>query len=421
MTIKNTTPWITDLEKTKVLSVLDEANLSGFSGTLTPDQLSDLRMVSADAPDSSTAFLGGKLVRECEREIAEICNSKYCVLMNSATSALMAGIAALDLPPKSLIGLPTVSFSATIAAVVAAGHQPVYVDIDDTCTADPRYLKEVIADRSIKAFIFVQWAGNGKNLNAVERICNEYGVLLVEDSSQATMTESPDGRFNGSVGDLGIFSFNGPKNLSAGEGGCIITNDSDIAFYSRLTRNHGEAALIALEQLDLNRFRVGFNLRPTEITAALALSQLERRHELHNLREENYEYLCNSFKGFLDPVDGSKSQKPYCGSFFLSSEQKDLKIALIEECSRQGIPLFGNYPLEHWEIGASFGSDVDLKDFPGTLYYLKRYIGIFSIAYPNSKVNMRYLAEKILSILDEMPENLEIKERSKSFNIGRTF
>lgn len=421
MAIKNTLPWITDSEKNKVLSVLDEANLSGFSGTLTSAQLSDLWMVSADVPDSATSFLGGKLVKQCEQEIAEICNTKYCVLMNSATSALMAGISALDLPPQSLIGLPTVSFSATVAAVIAAGHQPVYVDIDTTCTADPRHLEVVISERSIKAFIFVQWAGNGKNLNAVENICTNSGVILIEDSSQATMTESPDGRFNGSVGALGIFSFNGPKNLSAGEGGCIITNDPDIALYSRLTRNHGEAALIASEKIDLNRFRIGFNLRPTEMTAALALAQLARRHELHNLREKNFKFLCDNFKGFLDPVEGSKSMKPYCGSFFLSSDQKGLKAALLEKASQNGIPLFGNYPLEHWEIGASFGSDVDLKDFPGTLYYLERYIGIFSIAYPNSENNMSYLVEKIIKILDKIPENLEILERSKSFNIGRSF
>jgi dTDP-4-amino-4,6-dideoxygalactose transaminase len=420
MIIKNTLPWITDLEKTNVLSALDEANLSGFSGTLTPGQLGDLKIFSANAINSSIAFLGGKLVRECEYKIAEICNSKYCILMNSATSALMAGIAALDLPPKSLIGLPTVSFSATIAAVIAAGHQPVYVDIDATCTADPRHLKEVISSRSIKAFIFVQWAGNGKNLNAVEEICNNHNIFLIEDSSQATMTESPDGRFNGSVGSLGIFSFNGPKNLSSGEGGCIITNDPDIAFYSRLTRNHGEAALISPKEVDLNRFKVGLNLRPTEITAALALSQLSRRHELHNLREKNFKFLCDSLSGILDAVDGSKEQKPYCGSFFLSSDQKGLKAALLEEASKQGIPLFGNYPLEHWEIGASFGENIDLQDFPGTLFYLERYVGIFSIAYPNLEENMSYLAGEIKRILDAMPVNLEIKERSKSFNIGRT-
>lgn len=420
MTIKNTLPWITDLEKTNVLTVLDEANLSGFSGTLTSAQISDLRIVSADAPDTATGFLGGKLVRQCEREISEICNTKYCILMNSATSALMAGIAALDLPPQSLIGIPTVSFSATISAVIAAGHQPVYVDVDKSCTADPKHLKKVISERSIKVFIFVQWAGNDINLNAIEGICNDHGVFLVEDSSQATITKNPDGRFNGSVGNLGIFSFNGPKNLSAGEGGCIITDDPDIAFYSRLTRNHGEAALIAPEKVDLNRFRVGFNLRPTEMTAALVLSQLARRDELHNLRKKNFKLLCHHFKGYLDPVDGSKSQVPYCGSFFLSSNQKGLKTALITEASLQGIPIFGNYPLEHWEIGSSFGSDIDLSDFPGTLYYLERYIGIFSIAYPNSGEEVCYLAEKIINILNEMPINLEINERSKSFNIGRT-
>lgn len=420
MTVKNTLPWITDLEKTKVLLALEEANLSGFSGTLTANQLDDLLISSKDAIHSSTAFLGGKLVRECEHKIAEICNSKYCILMNSATSALMAGIAALDLPPRSLIGVPTVSFSATVAAVIAAGHQPVYVDVDNTCTADPSYLTELVSRSSIAAFIFVQWAGNGKNLNAIEEICNKHNIFLIEDASQATMTESPDGRFNGSVGLLGVFSFNGPKNLSAGEGGCIITNDPDIAFYSRLARNHGEAALIAPKKVDLNRLRVGFNLRPTEMTAALALSQISRRDELHNLRAKNFDFLCNKFSGILDAVDGSKEQKPYCGSFFLSSKKKGLKAALVEEASRQGIPLFGNYPLEHWEIGASFGSNVDLQDFPGTLFYLERYIGIFSIAYPNSEENMSYLAGEIIRIINEMPEDLEIKKRSKSFNIGRT-
>ena len=58
-----------------------------------------------------------------------------------------------------------------LAAVIAAGHQPVYVDVDNTCTADPSYLTELVSRSSIAAFIFVQWAGNGKNLNAIEEIC----------------------------------------------------------------------------------------------------------------------------------------------------------------------------------------------------------------------------------------------------------
>lgn len=420
MTVKNTLPWITSAEVNKVLSTLDEANLSGFSGTLIATQIDDLKISSVDAVKSSTAFLGGKLVRECEKEIAKICGTKYCILMNSATSALMASIVALGLPPNSLIGVPTVSFSATIAAVIAAGHQPVYVDIDRTCTACPDALSNTISTTALQAFIFVQWAGNGSNLNDIMKICHESKIPLIEDASQATLTQSPDGRFNGSVGSCGVFSFNGPKNLSAGEGGCIITDDSDIAFYSRLTRNHGEAALIAPQKVDLNRFKVGFNLRPTEITAALALSQISRREELHDLRAVNFKSLCNTLEGYIEPVKGSESQLPYCGAFFLCSEQKGLKQAVLKKAKNLGIPIFGNYPLEHWEIGQLFGCSIDLQEYPGTEFYLERYLGVFSIAYPNGKEEMYKLSQKIREILDDMPSIITVESREQIFDIGRT-
>ena len=149
MTVENTYPWITKDEIDLVVSALEESNLSGFSGTLTSEQVDSLYSNSYDAVDSDNAFLGGKLVRRAEKEIAEICGVRYCVLLNSATSALMASIVALGLPKNSLIGLPTVSFSATVSAVFAAGHRPVYVDIDQTCTACPSALRQAISDLSL--------------------------------------------------------------------------------------------------------------------------------------------------------------------------------------------------------------------------------------------------------------------------------
>ena len=419
MSVKNTLPWITDIEKDNVLATLDEANLSGFSGTLIPEQVDDLKISSMDAVNSDTAFLGGKLVRKVEKEIAEICGSKYCILMNSATSSLMASIVALGLPKNSLIGVPTVSFSATVAAIIASGHEPVYVDIDKTCTASPGALSSTLSLTDLQAFIFVQWAGNGKNLNHIAKICHDSKIPLIEDASQATLTQNRDGKFNGTVGNCGIFSFNGPKNLSAGEGGCVITDDQDIAFYSRLTRNHGEAALISREKIDLKRFKVGFNLRPTEITA-FALAQISRREELHSLRAKNFEYLCKKLKGYITPVQDSEDYLPYCGAFFLSSEKKGLKQAFLKEANKSGIPIFGNYPLEHWEIGQFFNSSINLINYPGTEYYLERYLGVFSIAYPNDKKEMDQLSQNIKEILDDMPSILPDDPREQIFNIGRT-
>ena len=420
MNIKNTYPWVTDSEIDLVVSSLEECNLSGFSGTLTSDQIESLYSNSFDAINTDNSFLGGKLVRRAEKEIAEICGVQYCILMNSATSALMASIASLDFPKNSLIGLPTVSFSATVSAVIAAGHRPVYVDIDQTCTASPSALKKTISDYQLQAFIFVQWAGNSKNLTEISRICSDHKIILIEDSSQATLTKISDGRFNGAVGDCGIFSFNGPKNISAGEGGCIITDDPNIAFYSRLTRNHGEAALVAPNKIDLNRFKVGFNLRPTEITAALVIVQVSRREELHDLRLQNFLILKEELRGYADPVDGYEQQLPYCGGFFLCSDKTGVKQALLKRANELNVPLFGNYPLEHWEIGSSFSAKININKYPGTKHYVKKYIGIFSIAYPNNKKNMINLSKEIRSIIDDLPSDLAGNSGCEIFSIGRS-
>tara|TARA_Y100000994_G_C15696271_1_gene443470 strand:- start:1943 stop:3208 length:1266 start_codon:yes stop_codon:yes gene_type:complete len=420
MTVENTYPWITKDEIDLVVSALEESNLSGFSGTLTSEQVDSLYSNSYDAVDSDNAFLGGKLVRRAEKEIAEICGVRYCVLLNSATSALMASIVALGLPKNSLIGLPTVSFSATVSAVFAAGHRPVYVDIDQTCTACPSALRQAISDAHLQAFIFVQWAGNCKNLAEISRVCNEKKVALIEDSSQATLTKTTDNKFNGTVGDCGIFSFNGPKNISAGEGGCVVTDDPSIAFYSRLTRNHGEAVLVSPDKVDINRFKIGFNLRPTEMVAALVIVQVSRREELHDLRLQNFLTLTKELRGYADPVDGSEEQSPYCGAFFLCSEKKGLKKFLLNRANEMGIPLFGNYPLEHWEIGRSFSAIIDIEEYPGTKNYIEKYIGIFSIAHPNNQKNMVELSKLIRSIIDDSSADLIIESGKDIFNIGRS-
>ena len=421
MNLKKNVPWITSTELELVEDTLKRSNLSGFSGTLLPSQIPDLFLPSSLATSAGAAYLGGEGVRDAEHRISDLIGVEYCVLMNSATSALMASIVALGLPKGSMIAVPTVSFSATVAAVIQAGHFPVYVDIDKSTTLSLDSLEKAVTEKEVSAVVFVQWCGNPGNLRAVEKFCESKGILLVEDSSQATLTTLEGGEiWNGTLGICGVFSFNGPKNISAGEGGCVVTDSEEIAAYCRLTRNHGEAALVANDRLDKNRYLVGCNFRPTEITAALVLGQISRRVELHGLRRKNLEVLAEGLKEYLDPVDGLMDTDPYCGGFFLKDRRQRLKDYLLAISAQRNVPIFGNYPLEHWEIGRFFGSSININDYPGTNHYWQYYLGFFSIAYPNRALEMEQLATEICSLLNEAPTDLADQIRPNSFQIGRS-
>ena len=102
------------------------------------------------------------------------------------------------------------------------------------------------------------------------------------------------------------------------------------------------------------------------------------------MRAKNFEYLCKKLKGYITPVQDSEITC-LIAALFLSSEKKGLKQAFLKEANKSGILIFGNYPLEHWEIGQFFNSSINLINYPGTEYYLERYLGVFSIAYPNDK------------------------------------
>jgi len=220
----------------------------------------------------------GSHVWRLERNLEKQFKVHHAIALNSGTSALHAGLMALDVHGGEVITSPF-TFSATASAILLAGGTPVFVDVDPkTFCITKEGVKNAITEKT-KAILPVHLFGG---LAPVEGLL-DLGFPVIEDACQAVGASS-GGRFSGTRGICGAYSFNGAKNVPAGEGGALLTNSDAIEKRARLIVNHGE---------NFGEESPGYNYRMTEIHAILA------RHGLKELKKRNGEryklasYLTN--------------------------------------------------------------------------------------------------------------------------------
>ncbi|MEE3334835.1 MAG: DegT/DnrJ/EryC1/StrS family aminotransferase [Candidatus Latescibacterota bacterium] len=222
---------------------------------------------------SGSWFLGER-VAEFERTFTEYCEAKHGVSVSSGTVALQVALEAAGVVLGDEVIVPSYTFIATASSVALVGAVPVFVDVDpDTYLIDPAAVEAAITEKT-KAIIAVHIAGQPADLDALTAIAAKHGVLLIEDSAQAHAAVWK-GRRVGAIGDLGTFSFQASKNLNAGEGGFIVTDDEELHLRAWSIHNCGRAPGGEWYEHPL----VGGNYRLTEMQAALALSQLRRLDE----------------------------------------------------------------------------------------------------------------------------------------------
>ncbi|MEW6237091.1 MAG: DegT/DnrJ/EryC1/StrS family aminotransferase [Candidatus Omnitrophota bacterium] len=187
----------------------------------------------------SCQFALGKEVGAFEEEFAQYCGSENGVGVNSGTSALHLALLAADIGPGDEVITVPFTFVATTAAVVYTGAKPVFVDIDPrSYTMDPARIEEAITPQT-KAILPVHLYGQTADMDPILEIARKYGILVIEDAAQAHGAEYKGCRA-GSMGDMGCFSFYPGKNLGAyGEGGMVVTNNSEYVRKIRMLRDWG--------------------------------------------------------------------------------------------------------------------------------------------------------------------------------------
>jgi perosamine synthetase len=254
---------------------------------------SDLKPILAAARDDiNTEAKGEGPIAEFERKFAQLTGSQYALAMNSGTAALHSAYFALGVKPGTEVIVPGYTFFATAAPILQCGGRPVFCDVDpETLLADPNDVERRITPRT-RAICVVHLWGNPAPMDRFVEIARRHNLGLIEDCSHAHGALYRN-RAVGAWGNIGCFSLQGPKAVSAGEGGIAVTDDP-VLFDRMLALGHyGRLkAGQAKNTFDTDYLSLGVKYRPHLYGILLATGSLSRLPELNRQRQRNYDILC---------------------------------------------------------------------------------------------------------------------------------
>ena len=241
----------------------------------------------------SGSLAQGPEVKLFEEEFSKIVGDRECVAVNSGTSALHVSLLALGIGSGDEVILPSFTFAATANVVALAGATPVFVDIDPKTFCINADLIQSAISKKTKAIIVVHLYGLAADMTKILEIAKINSLLVVEDAAQAHLA-SIDNKNVGTFGDAAAFSFYPTKNMTSGEGGMVVLKNSKDARVCRLLRNQG------MESKYQNEV-IGFNLRMTDIHAAIGRCQLRKLSEATEKRIKNAQYLSQRLNSEFIP------------------------------------------------------------------------------------------------------------------------
>jgi perosamine synthetase len=296
----------------------------------------------------SGSLAQGPMVAKFESDFSKFVGGRECVAVNSGTSALHLALLSLGIGPGDEVIVPSFTFAATANSVALTGAEPVFVDIDPkTFNIDPSLIEPAITKRT-KAIQVVHLYGLPADMNQILNIASKHGLLVIEDAAQAHLAEI-SGQKVGTFGDAAAFSFYPTKNMTSGEGGMIVLKNSAAARTSRLLRNQG------MEKRYQNEL-VGFNLRMTDIHAAIGIEQLKKIEKRTEVRIENANFMNSRLPANITPFTPEDSKHVFHQYTVRLPSNRD---AISTELSELGVGNSVYYPTQVHKL-PSFQSDLKL-------------------------------------------------------------
>lgn len=268
----------------------------------------------------NTSTQMGPKVAMFEKEISNLFGKEYGIMTNSGSSALFLGVEALDLPPNSEVITPALTFSTTVGCLVKNNLRPSFVDVkEDTYCIDENLIKEKV-NSNTSAIIAPDLLGNICNWTKIKEIADSNNLKIIHDSADALGSSYINGKPVGQESDISITSFYGSHVINgAGNGGMLVTNSKAICDKSKLLRSWGRSSsLFSDSEAIENRFNVnlsgirydakfifeeiGYQLEPSEISAAFGLVQLKHLKENIKRRKEVFEKHNAFFRKYEDKL-----------------------------------------------------------------------------------------------------------------------
>ncbi len=226
--------------------------------------------------------------KSLEEELQSTLQVKHAQLVTNGTAAVSTSLAIAGVGAGDEVIVPCFTFVATFEAIMMLGAIPVLVDIDNTLTLDPEAVKKVITPKT-KAIMPVHMCGSMADLDALKEICIAHNLILAEDACQA-IGGTYKGKYLGTYGDVGCLSFDFVKTITCGEGGAVLTNNSEFAKYADQFSDHGHDH-IGNDRGAESHPVLGYNFRISELNAAVGLAQVKRLKDFIAIQKKNYTIL----------------------------------------------------------------------------------------------------------------------------------
>ena len=263
-----------------------------------------------EALDAGWVSTGGAYITKLEQSMAKFLQVENVAACQSGTSALHLSMVEAGIKPGDVVLVPPVTFIAAVNPVKYQFATPVFIDCDDSFCMDPIKLKEfcetecVSEDgvlrykgKTVKALVVVHVFGNMADMEAIMDIAAKYNIIVVEDATEALGTRYTGGKYAGkyagTIGNFGCYSFNGNKIITTGGGGAITANDPKMVAHIRFLSTQAKT--------DPHYYihdEIGYNYRMTNLQAALGVAQMEELPEFIRRKQRNYELYKELFKGF---------------------------------------------------------------------------------------------------------------------------
>jgi len=299
--------------------------------------------------DSTFVSSVGKFVDEFEEKIASYTGAKYAVATSNGTSALHISLLLANVEQNDEVITQPLTFIATCNAISYCNAKPIFIDVDkDTMGMSPVALEIFLKENAevknqqcvnkstgkiIKACIPMHTFGHPCRIEEIQKICKEWHIVLVEDSAES-LGSFYRGQHTGTFGELGVISFNGNKIITSGGGGCILTNNEDLAKKAK----HITTTAKEPHKWEYTHDMVGYNYRMPNLNAALIVAQLEQLDGFlkskRSLAKIYKKFFQNGDIHFVTDPENAKSNYWLNSIVLKSKDQRDL---FLDETNSKGI------------------------------------------------------------------------------------
>ena len=291
----------------------------------------------------------GKFVDQFEEKIAKYTGAKYAIATTNGTSAIHISLILAGVEEDNEVITQPLNFVASCNAISYCNAEPIFIDVDrDTMGLSPSALKSFLdknttvknkqcinnkTNKIIKACLPMHSYGHPCRIDEIKKICDEYYIFLIEDAAESVGSFYKN-KHTGTFGELGAMSFNGNKIITAGGGGCIITNNEVLAKKAK----HLTTTAKVSHKWDFNHDMVGYNYRMPNLNAALLVAQLEKLNDFI-INKRN---LANKYEAFFKDTDYNffKEPKNSKSNYWLNSivlKNKHQRDKFLEETNFNGV------------------------------------------------------------------------------------